>query len=50
MSLVISEVLAAPRQIWRRFAEWLHDRMPKGLYARALLIILVPIVRIYCAL
>lgn len=49
MSLVISEVLAAPRQLWRRFAEWLHDRMPKGLYARALLIVILPVVLLQSA-
>jgi two-component system osmolarity sensor histidine kinase EnvZ len=49
MSLVISEVLAAPRQFWRRFAEWLHDRMPRGLYARALLIVILPVVLLQSA-
>jgi two-component system, OmpR family, osmolarity sensor histidine kinase EnvZ len=49
MSLVLSEVLDAPRQLWRRFAEWLHDRMPKGLYARALLIVILPVVLLQSA-
>jgi two-component system, OmpR family, osmolarity sensor histidine kinase EnvZ len=29
---------------WRRFARWLNSGMPKGLYARALLIIIAPMV------
>jgi two-component system, OmpR family, osmolarity sensor histidine kinase EnvZ len=49
MSLIVSEVLDAPRQLWRRFAEWLHDRMPKGLYARALLIVILPVVLLQSA-
>ncbi len=49
MSLVIADVLSAPRQIWRRFADWLHARMPKGLYARALLIVILPVVLLQSA-
>ncbi|WP_424362352.1 ATP-binding protein [Methylocystis parvus] len=49
MSLVITEVLSAPRQVWRRFADWLHARMPKGLYARALLIVILPVVLLQSA-
>ncbi|PPD45351.1 MAG: two-component sensor histidine kinase [Methylocystis sp.] len=49
MSLVITEVLSAPRQLWRRFAIWLHARMPKGLYARALLIVILPVVLLQSA-
>ena len=29
---------------WARFTQWLKTVMPKGLYARALLIIIVPMV------
>ncbi len=32
------------RDIWHRFALWLNSMMPKGLYARSLLIIVVPMV------
>jgi two-component system osmolarity sensor histidine kinase EnvZ len=49
MSLVINEVFSAPRQIWRRFTDWLHARMPKGLYARALLIVILPVVLLQSA-
>ncbi|MEK4034552.1 ATP-binding protein [Methylocystis sp. IM3] len=49
MSLVINEVLSAPRQLWRNFADWLHARMPKGLYARALLIVILPVVLLQSA-
>ncbi|HEY8138268.1 MAG TPA: two-component sensor histidine kinase, partial [Methylocystis sp.] len=37
------------RRLWRRFAGWLHERMPKGLYARALLILILPIVLLQSA-
>lgn len=50
MTAVINEVLSAPRTLWRRFAEWLHDRMPKGLYARALLIVILPVVLLQSAI
>lgn len=49
MSLVIGQFLSAPRQLWRRFADWLHARMPKGLYARALLIVILPVVLLQSA-
>lgn len=49
MSVVIADVLSAPRQAWRRFADWLHARMPKGLYARALLIVILPVVLLQSA-
>jgi two-component system osmolarity sensor histidine kinase EnvZ len=49
MSLVINDVLSAPRQLWRNFADWLHARMPKGLYARALLIVILPVVLLQSA-
>ncbi len=49
MSLVINDVLSTPRQLWRSFADWLHARMPKGLYARALLIVILPVVLLQSA-
>ncbi|HEY8161226.1 MAG: ATP-binding protein [Methylocystis sp.] len=49
MSAVIADVISAPRQLWRRFADWLHARMPKGLYARALLIVILPVVLLQSA-
>jgi two-component system osmolarity sensor histidine kinase EnvZ len=36
--------LAKIREGWRRIARWLNSVMPKGLYARALLIIIMPMV------
>jgi two-component system, OmpR family, osmolarity sensor histidine kinase EnvZ len=42
-----ARLLSAAGQIagaWRRFALWLNSVMPKGLYARALLIIVTPMV------
>ena len=36
--------LARIRDGWRRLSRWLNSVMPKGLYARALLIIILPMV------
>ncbi|WP_437437213.1 ATP-binding protein [Shinella daejeonensis] len=36
--------LGAVLEGWRRFARWLRRRMPTGLYARSLLIIILPMV------
>ncbi|WLR91392.1 ATP-binding protein [Shinella zoogloeoides] len=34
----------APGAAWKRFARWLRRQMPTGLYARSLLIIIIPMV------
>jgi len=49
MNIELPGVLAAPVHLWRRIADWLHARMPKGLYARALLILILPIVLLQSA-
>jgi two-component system osmolarity sensor histidine kinase EnvZ len=49
MNTDLPGVLAAPLALWRRAAGWLHDRMPRGLYARALLIVILPIVLLQSA-
>jgi two-component system, OmpR family, osmolarity sensor histidine kinase EnvZ len=49
MNVEVLQAFAAPRRLWRAFAGWLHDRMPKGLYARALLIVILPIVLLQSA-
>jgi two-component system osmolarity sensor histidine kinase EnvZ len=49
MSYELSQVLATPRNLWRGFAGWLHERMPKGLYARALLIVILPVILLQSA-
>jgi two-component system osmolarity sensor histidine kinase EnvZ len=49
MSYEISQVFAAPRNLWRGFAGWLHERMPKGLYVRALLIVILPVILLQSA-
>ncbi|WP_159727060.1 ATP-binding protein [Methylosinus sp. Ce-a6] len=49
MTPALPAALDAPRQLWRRFAGWLHERMPKGLYARSLLIVILPIVLLQSA-
>ncbi len=40
----IHSALGRIRDGWRRFSRWLNGMMPKGLYARALLIIILPMV------
>jgi two-component system, OmpR family, osmolarity sensor histidine kinase EnvZ len=40
----IANVLGHIRDGWRRLAHWLNSILPKGLYARALLIIILPMV------
>ena len=44
----IPDVQVAPkrdrRNPWRRFSRWLSSRLPKGLYARSLIIIIAPMV------
>lgn len=49
MTDVLAGVVLAPRRLWRGFAGWLHDRMPKGLYARSLLIVILPILLLQSA-
>ena len=40
----IHAVLGRIPDVWRRMSRWLNSVMPKGLYARALLIIILPMV------
>lgn len=40
----LSRGLELARDAWRSFSGWLADLLPKGLYARALIIIIAPIV------
>ncbi|ATQ66935.1 MULTISPECIES: ATP-binding protein [Methylosinus] len=49
MTLALPAPLDAPRRLWRGVAGWLHERMPKGLYARSLLIVILPIVLLQSA-
>ena len=39
-----SRRLASPRTLWKRLARSVGDRLPKGLYARSLIIIIAPVV------
>src|SRR5215218_8506884 len=39
-----SILLAPPNHVYGRFARWLAGLMPKGLYARSLIIIIAPVV------
>lgn len=50
MTAALAELISAPRNLWRAFKIWLHDRMPRGLYARALLIVILPIVLLQSAI
>ena len=38
------DIEQAPRAGWKRFTRWLRHQMPTGLYARSLLIIILPMV------
>ena len=44
MSLVLPGILARPRSLWRGFGRKIASFMPKGLYARSLLIVILPMV------
>jgi two-component system osmolarity sensor histidine kinase EnvZ len=42
VAVVVQELVAPIAKPWQRFTRWLKSVMPKGLYARSLLIIIVP--------
>ena len=42
MSLSLPTLLRAPRHLWHDFARWVAGLMPKGLFARSLIIVLAP--------
>ncbi len=42
MSLALPAILARPRSMWRSFGRKIASYMPKGLYARSLLIVILP--------
>ncbi len=44
MSLTLPAYLAQPRTLWRSFTRKIASMMPKGLYARSLLIVILPMV------
>ncbi len=44
MSLTLPAYLAQPRTLWRSFTRKIASLMPKGLYARSLLIVILPMV------
>jgi two-component system osmolarity sensor histidine kinase EnvZ len=48
MSLTLS-VLHKPQEIWRGLSRWMADWMPKGLYWRSILIVVVPMVILQAA-
>ncbi len=40
----LTGVFDRPRDAWRDMTRWIADKMPKGLYARSLLIVILPMV------
>jgi two-component system, OmpR family, osmolarity sensor histidine kinase EnvZ len=42
VSLALPAILARPRSLWRSFGRKIASYMPKGLYARSLLIVILP--------
>jgi two-component system osmolarity sensor histidine kinase EnvZ len=48
MSLTLS-ILHKPQEIWRGLSRWMADWMPKGLYWRSILIVVVPMVILQAA-
>ena len=49
MRFVEHPAIATPRRIWRGFALWLRAKMPKGLFARSLLIVILPMLLLQTA-
>jgi two-component system osmolarity sensor histidine kinase EnvZ len=49
MSITLPAALTRPHRVYRNFALWLRRQMPKGLYARALLIVILPMVLLQSA-
>ena len=49
MSLLANPLIARPRRAWRRFTLWLRGKMPKGLFARSLLIVILPMLLLQTA-
>lgn len=49
MKFVEHPAVAAPRRLWRNFALWLRAKMPKGLFARSLLIVILPMLLLQTA-
>ena len=49
MTLALNMAIARPRRAWRSFALWLRARMPRGLFARAVLIVIIPMMLLQSA-
>lgn len=49
MTLALQTAIARPRRVWRSFALWLRARMPRGLFARAVLIVILPMMLLQSA-
>lgn len=49
MKFIEHPAIATPRRIWRGFALWLRAKMPKGLFARSLLIVILPMLLLQTA-
>ncbi len=50
MTLLAHPLIARPHRWWRVFTLWLREKMPKGLFARALLIVVLPMLLLQTAI
>lgn len=49
MNLLEHPLIAKPRRVWRVFTLWLRGKMPKGLFARSLMIVILPMMLLQTA-
>ena len=49
MSIASHPAIVRPRRAWRSFALWLRAKMPRGLLARAILIVVIPMMLLQSA-
>ena len=49
MTIASHPAIVRPRRAWRSFALWLRARMPRGLLARAILIVVIPMMLLQSA-
>ena len=49
MKMIEHPLIARPRRLWRRFTLWLRGKMPKGLFARSLMIVVLPMLLLQTA-
>ncbi len=49
MKILGHPLIARPRRLWRVFTLWLRGKMPKGLFARSLMIVVLPMMLLQTA-